>query len=362
MQIKYFVLKIDFLYIRKKGKVYKNTIGDITMTQPIIDAHTHLLVEDAEVLAAQIKQHYPSSAGIDFQGIESRKTNRAKFAETGKGLTDVRTKLSDMDRMGVDISVLSASPISYHAWAEGEDAVRLSRLQNEAMSDIVARYPDRFIALATVPIQDVTLGTAELTHAVKNLGHRGVMMQTNFRGRDLDHPVFEPFYNQLETLDVPLFLHPHDVAGYERCQDYYLTNLIGNPLDTTIAVSRMLLGGVFERHPGLKVCLVHGGGQFPFIKGRLDHGYHERPEARKLAPKAPSAYLGQLWFDTITHWDPALTFLIDQFGEDHVYLGSDYPFDMADRDGVERIRRLVPSKKVQGKILGGNAAKLLNKY
>ena len=198
-----------------------------------------------------------------------------------------------------------------------------------------------------------------LTHAVKNLGHKGVMIQTNFRGRDLDHPVFEPFYDQLETLDVPLFLHPHDVAGHERCQDYYLTNLIGNPLDTTIAVSRMLLGGVFERHPELKVCLVHGGGQFPFIKGRLDHGYRERPEAQKLAPRSPSAYLGQIWFDTITHWDPALLFLIDHFGEDHVYLGSDYPFDMADKDGVERIRRLVPSKKAQGKILGGNAANLL---
>lgn len=329
------------------------------MVQPVIDAHTHILVEEAENLAALIRRKYPSNAGIDFQGAESLKVNRKKFPDIRKGLIEVETKLSDMDRLGVDMAVLSASPMSYHAWAEGEDATRLSRIQNEAMSDMVARYPSRFLALATIPLQDVDLSLEELTYAVENLGHRGVMIQTNFRGRDLDHPVFEPFYNRLEEFDVPLFLHPHDVAGYERCRDYYLTNLIGNPLDTTIAVSRMLLGGVFARHPGLKVCLVHGGGQFPYIKGRLDHGYRERPEVRKHAPAEPSTYLGQIWFDTTTHWDPALEFLIRAFGEDQVYLGSDYPFDMADRDGVQRVRRMVLPQAAEEKILGGNMAALL---
>jgi aminocarboxymuconate-semialdehyde decarboxylase len=329
------------------------------MTQSVIDAHTHILVEEAEVLVSRIRSKYPSNAGIDFQGIESRKVNIEKISDIRKGLMDVKTKLTDMDKMGVDIAVLSASPMSYYAWAEGEDATRLARIQNETMSEIVSQYPDRFIALATIPLQDVTLGIEELTYAVESLGHRGIMIQTNFRGRDLDHPVFEPFYDRLERLDVPLFLHPHDVAGYERCQDYYLTNLIGNPLDTTIAVSRMLLGGVFERHPGLKVCLVHGGGQFPYIKGRLDHGYRERSEVRKGATKEPSAYLEQIWFDTTTHWDPALRFLIQEFGADHVYLGSDYPFDMADMDGVERVRRLALSQQAEEKVLGGNMAKLL---
>lgn len=329
------------------------------MVQPVIDAHTHILVEEGEVLAARVRSKYPSNAGIDFQGIESRKVNREKFSDIRKGLMDVKTKLSDMDRMGVDLAALSASPMSYYAWAEGEDATRLARIQNEAMSEITSQYPDRFIALATIPLQDVNLGITELTYAVETLGHRGVMIQTNFWGRDLDHPIFEPFYDRLETLDVPLFLHPHDVAGYERCQDYYLTNLIGNPLDTTIAVSRMLLGGVFERHPGLKVCLVHGGGQFPYIKGRLDHGYRERSEVRKRSTKEPSAYLGQIWFDTTTHWDPALGFLIQEFGADHVYLGSDYPFDMADMDCVTRVRRLALTREAEGKILSGNMAELL---
>ena len=329
------------------------------MTQPVIDAHTHLFVEESEVLAAQIRLKYPSNAGMDFQGIESRKVNREKFSDIRKGLMDVKTKLTDMDRMGVDIAVLSASPMSYYAWAEGEDARRLSRLQNEAMSEITSKYPDRFIALATIPLQDVNLGIEELTYAMETLGHKGVMVQTNFRGRDLDHPIFEPFYDLLETLGVPLFLHPNDVAGFERCQDYYLTNLIGNPLETTIAVSRMLLGGVFERYPRLKVCLVHGGGQFPYIKGRLDHGYRERPEVRKRATKEPSAYLGQIWFDTTTHWDPALRFLIQEFGADHVYLGSDYPFDMADRNCVERVRRIGLSREAGEKILGRNMAALL---
>ena len=182
------------------------------MSQPVIDAHTHILVEEAEVLADRIRRNYPSTAGIDFQGIESLKVNREKVPHIRKGLTDASTKISDMDRMGVDMALLSASPMSYHAWAEGEDATRLSRIQNEAMSEMVSRHPGRFLALATTPLQDVNLGIAELTYAVETLGHRGVMIQTNFRGRDLDHPVFEPFYERLEELEVPLFLHPHDVA------------------------------------------------------------------------------------------------------------------------------------------------------
>ena len=329
------------------------------MSQPVIDAHSHILVAEAESLAAEIKSRYPTGAGVDFQGEESRAVNREKSAEFRPGLMDVKTKLADMDRMGVDLSVLAASPLSYHAFAVGEDAARLSRIQNEAMSEMESRYPDRFRAFATIPLQDVNMGIAELEYAVQTLGHKGTMIQTNYGGRDLDHPAYEPFYDKLEELDVPLFLHPHDVAGHERYQDYYLTNLIGNPLDTTIAIGRMLLGGVFERHPKLKVCLVHAGGQYPFIRGRLDHGYRERPEARKLAPKEPSAYLEQVWFDNITHWDPALKFLIETVGEDHVYLGSDYPFDMADFGCVEQVKRVVPEGPARDKILGGNAARLL---
>lgn len=330
------------------------------MSQSVIDAHSHILVAEAEHLAAELKPRYPSGAGTDFQGPESAEVNRKKFPTDFKpGMADIKTKLADMDRMGIDLSVLSASPLTYHAWAEGEDAVRLSRIQNEAMTEMAAQHPDRFAALATIPLQDVSLGIAELEYAVRTLGHKGVMIQTNFGGRDLDHPVYEPFYDRLEALDVPLFLHPHDTAGKERYQDYYLTNLIGNPLETTIAVARMLLGGVFERHPKLKVCLVHAGGQYPYIRGRLDHGYSERPEARKLAPKEPSAYLAQVWFDNITHWDPALKFLIETVGEDHVYLGSDYPFDMADFGCVEQVRRVVPEGPAREKILGGNAVGLL---
>ncbi|MFQ5912371.1 MAG: amidohydrolase family protein [Nitrospinota bacterium] len=329
------------------------------MSPLVIDAHSHILVQGAEKLASRLKAHYPGDSGRDFQGEESREVNRQKIPQLRPALTEEKTKLSAMDRMGIDVSVLAASPLSYHAWAEGEDALRLSRIQNEAMAEMVARRPERFAALAVLPLQDVDLAVAELEYAVRDLGHRGAMVQTNYRGRDLDHPVYETLYARLEELDLPLFLHPHDVAGKERFQDYYLTNLIGNPLDTTIAIGRMMLGGVLQRHPKLKVCLVHAGGQYPYIRGRLDHGYRERPEARKRAPKEPSAYLGQVWFDTITHWDPALSFLIETVGEDHVYLGSDYPFDMAEFGCVEQVRRVVSSPGAQEKILGGNAAKLL---
>lgn len=329
------------------------------MAEKVIDCHSHVLVEEAEEFVRRLKVRYPSGSGRDFQGEESREVNRARFPSWRVKLANIEEKLSDMDRLGIDVSVLSASPLTFHNWVEGEEGVRIARMQNEGMARMVRSHPGRFAALATLPMQEVPAALEELERAVGELGHRGAMVQTNFRGRDLDHPVFDPFFKKVVELDVPLFLHPHDVAGAERFQDYYLTNLIGNPLDTTIAVTRMIFGGVFERHPSLKVCLVHGGGQFPFIRGRLDHGYAVRPEVRKHAPRPPSAYLRQIYLDTVTFFDPALRYLIETVGEDHVLLGSDYPFDMADEECVARVKRVVPSPEARAQILGGNCARLL---
>ena len=203
----------------------------------------------------------------------------------------------------------------------------------------------------------------ELDRAVNELGLSGVQILTNINGRDLDDPELMPFYEEVEKLDVPVFIHPLGVAGAERMKKYYLANLIGNPLDTTLAAAHIIFGGVLEKFPGLKFCLAHGGGNLPYIRGRLEHGYEVRPECKVAIQQPPSHYLPLMYFETITHFLPALDYLITSVGADKVMLGTDYPHDMADSQPVVTVQSLDGiSDEDKERILGDNAARLFKLY
>jgi len=177
--------------------------------------------------------------------------------------------------------------------------------------------------------------------------------------RELGDEVFWPIYKVLEDLDVPVFIHPHHVAGLDRLQDFYLSNLIGNPLDTTIAAAQLIFSGVLEKYPGLKIILAHGGGQFPFIMGRLEHGYQVRPECEEKVHQPPRLFLKNFYFDTITHNSDALRYLIAFAGIDHVLLGSDYPYDMGNHQPVETVSRVADlTEEDRRKIMRDNAVAL----
>ena len=191
---------------------------------------------------------------------------------------------------------------------------RSPRIQNEQLAKLVKARPDRFLAIGTLPMQAPKLAADELRHAVSKLGLRGAQIGSNVAGKNLDDPELEPVWATAAELDAFILLHPINVAGLDRLSSYYLNNLIGNPLDTTIAAACLVFSGVLERHPSLKFCLSHGGGFVPYQAGRFLHGWHVRKEPKNKLPKPPTESLGRFYFDTIVHSKDVLEFLVGNAG------------------------------------------------
>jgi aminocarboxymuconate-semialdehyde decarboxylase len=259
----------------------------------------------------------------------------------------------------VDVQVLSVCPQTFVYAQPPALAAAFARIQNEQLAKLVKARPDRFLAIATLPMQAPKLAADELRHAVRTLGLRGAQIGSNVAGKNLDDPALEPVWATAAELDAFILLHPINVAGVDRLSSYYLNNLIGNPLDTTIAAACLVFSGVLERHPSLKICLSHGGGFVPYQAGRFLHGWHVRKEPKSKLPKPPTESLGRFYFDTIVHSKDVLEFLVGNAGVDRVLLGSDYPFDMGMPDGVLQVRGLSIPAGAQSSILGGRAKALL---
>jgi aminocarboxymuconate-semialdehyde decarboxylase len=214
------------------------------------------------------------------------------------------------------------------------------------------------VVLATLPMLDPDRAVDEINRVSKLAGVRGVYMGTNVNGRDLDDPLFAPIFARIEALDLPIFLHPLQTIGGQRLGAYYLNNLLGNPYDTAIAASRLIFGGVLDRHPRLQVSLPHSGGALPILIGRIDHGWKMRKETKHLA-NAPSSYLRRFTYDTIAHSKPIMEFVISLVGADRIMIGSDYCFDMGYERPVQVVEELGLSGEQKQMILGGTAAKIL---
>ena len=205
-----------------------------------------------------------------------------------------------MDRLGIDAAVLSLTPTLFFYWLDASAAADFCRQANDSLATFVAAS-DRLDGVAVVPLQDPEAAAAELRRAVRDLGLRGAEIGTTMEKVPLDDRRFDPFFAAAAELDVPVILHPYYVGTRPNLTDFYMTNLTGNPLETCIAASRLILSGFLDRHPRLKVVLVHAGGFMPFQIGRLDHGFRVRPESKAAISAAPSTYLRRFWYDTITH-------------------------------------------------------------
>ncbi len=277
-------------------------------------------------------------------------------------LSTIEVRLKDMDRMGIDIQAVSPAPNQTYYWTEPGLGAEVSRMVNDRLAEIVATWPDRFVGLGTVPLQNVELAVTELERCVRQLGLRGVEINPNVAGKELTDPGLnlDRFFAKARELDIVIFMHPIGVTQGERLMEHYLNNIIGNPLDTTVGASHLIFGGVMERHPGLKIVLPHAGGFLAHYWARMDHAWRARPDCRTVIKKPPTSYLKKFFFDTIAFDLEILRNLIDKFGAAQVLLGTDYPFDMGEEDPVgliDSVPRLKPAEKEL--IMGRTAARLL---
>ena len=245
-----------------------------------------------------------------------------------------------MDAALVDMHVLSATPQTWLYGQEASAGVALSVIQNDDMARLVKERPDRFAAIATLPMQAPQKAADELRRAMTKLGMHGAMIGSNINGKNLDDPSFEPVWATAAELDAFMVIHPGNVAGADRLRAYYLNNLIGNPLDTTIAAACLIFGGVLERHPKLNFVMVHGGGFIPYQGMRWVHGWDVRPEPKVHLKHSPEKYLDRFLYDTILHSKKTLEMLIAMVGADRIFLGSDYPYDMGMLDCVRHVKSL----------------------
>jgi aminocarboxymuconate-semialdehyde decarboxylase len=265
-----------------------------------------------------------------------------------------------MNAMGVDIQVLSPSPTQYYYWADRDLAQQLVRVQNEYVAEICAQHPERFAGLGTLALQHPELAAEQLEYAMRQLGLKGVEISTSVSGEELDAARLAPFWEKAEALGAIIFIHPFGTTLGGRVSTHYLSNIIGQPLETTIALSHLIFGGVLDRHPGLKIVAAHGGGYLPSYCGRSNHGRAVRPEAKAAAKLRPVDYLRKMWFDTLVYEPEGVRHLVNMVGASQVVVGSDYPFDMGHYDPHGLVGSAPGLMEAEvAAILGGNAAGLL---
>lgn len=326
-----------------------------------IDVHTHLIPQAA---------YRASASGDSWHGTRFEKgENGVPILLTGDerfpmGSADYwegpERRLSDMDAARVDVQVLSLTPPLYRYAIPPEHGVAAAREANDEIAETVRQWPDRFVGLAALPLQDPAASVAELERSMTELGLVGIAVGTHINGRDWDDSTLFPVLQAAEQAGALVFVHP--AAGRTRSilKKYYFGNLIGHAGETAVAVASLIFGGVMDRLPELKVCFAHGGGYATFAIGRFDHGYRVRPEARENAPSLPSDYLRRMYFDSLVHSDQVLRYIVDVVGPTQVVIGSDYPADMGNRDPVARIEdSSLLTLEEKRLILGENLAGLI---
>jgi len=347
----------------------KTSIGKRNTRLRSIDVHAHVFLKDSfEEMRKKHPKYVPRITPTPDGNYEITSWDGTDHDTRHRRAVDLDFRLSEMERLGIGMQALSTMPSvlgklpfdRFFYDIESDAALDFCKAMNEGMRGVVDKFPDRFVGLATVPLQDVGASVDELDRAVKELGLRGVEIGSHVNGRNLDDRELWPFYAEVEKLGFPIMIHPAEPPGRDRLSNYQLVNFIGFPLETTIAGASLIFGGVFKDFPRLKVYFVHGGGFLPYQRGRFEHGYEMREDPKKhIKNVPPSEYFKLLYFDVLTHDQKAMEYLISSVGTKRTMLGTDYPWDMADPDLVDRIARVKSlSETDKERILWKNAAEL----
>ncbi len=341
-----------------------------------IDLHTHILPREWPDLDAKygyagfvrLEHHQPCCARMMI--------GKRVFREISDNVWDPKRRIKEMDSAGVSMQVLSTVPVMFSYWAKPADALDLSRRLNDHIAEVVREHPTRFAGLGTIPLQDPELAARELERCVHELGLRGAQIGTHVDAnehchqsdpRNLDDVTLNAVWRTAEQLDAAIFVHPWDMLGAKRMPKYWLPWLVGMPAETSLAICNMMLSGVFDRFPKLRLAFAHGGGSFPFAAGRIDHAFHVRPDLVAIDNKTnPRSYLAngetpaRFYVDSLVHDPDALNLLLKLFGAQRVALGSDYPFPLGEASPgelIESMANLSPNEKSQ--LLAGTAREFL---
>jgi aminocarboxymuconate-semialdehyde decarboxylase len=322
-----------------------------------IDMHSHVLVAEAD---AYVKPHLDLSTMplSHFATPNTQALNRKQEADRRPQLTDPEARLADMDATGVDMQIVMPPPSQCYYTVPPEIGIKAARMVNDGIAEFVSRRPDRFAALGTVPMQNGAAAAEELECCISRRGFKGVEILTNVAGIELSDPTYNGFWTKAEALGAVVLIHPNGFTEAKRLSRFNFNNLIGNPLDTAIALHYLIFDGVMERHPNLKIIAVHGGGYLAAYSGRIDHAWGARTDCRNQS-LPPTTYLKRIFFDSVVFTPHQLQALVRVFGADHVLMGSDYPYDMGDSDPIGHLASLdtLDSSDLAA-IAGGNAKKL----
>lgn len=347
-------------YLETAGRIHGRPGREVRPKSITIDSHCHLHIHQAEATVAGL---------VDIKDIplmywvspETAAVNKKQMEDRFDAITDLKTRIDAMDEMGVDFQIIAPTPNQCYYWVAGEPGLVATRQVNDGLAAAVAQHPDKFAAIGTIPMQNPAEAVKELDRCIGTLGFKGVQILTWIHGKEISDPSHDVVWKRIEELGVPIFLHPNGFKQGERFTAHYFSNLIANPLETAMAIQRLIFDGVLERFPKLKIYCAHGGGYLPSYHARMDHAWGARPDCRMIIQSPPSFYLKKMWFDTVVFSYEQLEYLVRVYGMNKIIMGTDYPFDMADSDPIGHVMNCPGLSDVaKTSICGGNSIELFN--
>lgn len=325
-----------------------------------IDIHTHILPEQMPKWSE--KFGYSGFVHLDHHkhGCARMMIDDKFFREIQSNCWDPQTRIHECNDQGVHVQVLSTVPVMFSYWAKAHDTLAISMFLNDHIAEIVEKYPDRFVGLGNIPLQSPELAVLELERCMK-IGLSGVQIGSHVVDDwNLGSIALFPIYEAAEKLGAAIFVHPWDMAGQERMQRYWLPWLVGMPTETALAICSMIFGGVFEKFPKLRVAFAHGGGSFPGLIGRIEHGFETRPDLVAIHNNInPRQYVGKFFVDSLVHDKDVLNYLIKCLGAEHIAMGSDYPFPLGEEIPGKLIESMSFDPVIKEQLLSGTALRWL---
>ena len=325
-----------------------------------IDIHTHILPQNLN----EITEKYSDPRFLKIDPIDDLsamlKKDGSDFRKIACNCWNQNVRMQEFDNTDVDIQVLSTLPVLFSYWADDNECLKLSIFLNNHLADITNSYPNHFLGLGTIPMQNTDYAIKEMDRCINDLKLSGIILGSNINGENLSEGKFIPVFEHAEKLGCSIFIHPWEMMGQTSMEKYWLPWLLGMPAETSRAICSIIFGGVLEKYPDLKIAFAHGGGTFPFTIGRIDHGYKVRPDLCAIDnAKLPSSYLKHFYVDSLVHDEKSMSFLLDKMGPEQIALGSDYPFPLGEFHPGKLIEEMDLSNSVKQRILAGTALEWL---